>query len=172
MYDSSKYLFLLILTWCVSKPTSNDTQLMENLEYVCRRVDCHVIERGGPCFHLETHLHHASVAMNLYYQSTGRRNSSCDFRNSGLISLTDPSKPNWPIPISQISFRHFIKHLVRIPEINHFCRSFQLHFFRVHGVWRSLERATKCCSRIWILLAAMWIAAPPLRGASATIRPP
>ncbi|KAJ6423544.1 hypothetical protein OIU84_024499, partial [Salix udensis] len=35
-------------------------------------------------------INHASVAMNLYYQCKGRNQWNCDFRNSGLIVVTDP----------------------------------------------------------------------------------
>lgn len=38
-------------------------------------------------------MNHASIAMNLYYQSKGRNHWNCDFRASGLIVMTDPS--NW-----------------------------------------------------------------------------
>ncbi|GKU92513.1 hypothetical protein SLEP1_g6227 [Rubroshorea leprosula] len=81
-------------TWCVPNPMSNESELMSNLEFSCSQVDCHLIQQDAPCFLPNTHFHHAAFAMNLYYQSRGRRRSSCDFNNSGLVSLTDPSSGN------------------------------------------------------------------------------
>ncbi|XVE96149.1 hypothetical protein REPUB_Repub02eG0196600 [Reevesia pubescens] len=40
-------------------------------------------------------MHHASFVMNFYYQANGRHLSNCDFRNSALVSLTDPKVGAW-----------------------------------------------------------------------------
>lgn len=79
-------------TWCVANPLMNSTTLIANIDYACSRVDCSQIQEGGLCFYPNNNLHHASFAMNLHYQVMGRHVSDCDFRGSGLVSLTDPSK--------------------------------------------------------------------------------
>ncbi|XVE51574.1 hypothetical protein DITRI_Ditri02bG0052500 [Diplodiscus trichospermus] len=85
---------MLQKTWCIANPLSSDSVLTANIEYACSRLDCSLIQPNGACFKPNTQLHHASFVMNLYYQANGRHLSSCDFRNSGLVSLTDPSYGN------------------------------------------------------------------------------
>ncbi|CAK9139250.1 unnamed protein product [Ilex paraguariensis] len=105
------YLFLLILflnsgevlrcangqapgqgSWCVPKPSTSDQALMDNINFACGIVNCSTIQEGGPCFNPSTLINHASVAMNIYYQQEGRHFWNCDFTESGLIVVTDPSK--------------------------------------------------------------------------------
>ncbi|XVF87200.1 hypothetical protein PTKIN_Ptkin18bG0099900 [Pterospermum kingtungense] len=81
-------------SWCIANPLSNNTVLASNIDYACSQLDCCSIQPNGPCFEPATQLHHASVVMNLYYQVNGRHLSDCDFQNSGLVSLTDPSHGN------------------------------------------------------------------------------
>lgn len=78
-------------TWCVAKPGTDEATLQANINYVCGRVDCKDIQEGGPCFTPNTLLNHASYAMNLFYNTLGKA-QDCDFNNSGLIVVTDPSK--------------------------------------------------------------------------------
>ncbi|KAJ7968890.1 glucan endo-1,3-beta-glucosidase-like [Quillaja saponaria] len=79
-------------TWCVAKPSTIDAELSSNIEYACNQLrDCYLIQEGGSCYNPNTLINHASVVMNLYYQSNGRNNWNCDFRGSGLIVGTDPS---------------------------------------------------------------------------------
>ncbi|URE10593.1 X8 domain [Musa troglodytarum] len=78
-------------TWCVAKPSSDDATLLENIDYVCSQVDCSVLQRGFPCFYPDNLMSHASIAMNLYYQSRGRNPWNCFFNNSALVATTDPS---------------------------------------------------------------------------------
>ncbi|KAH7512756.1 glucan endo-1,3-beta-D-glucosidase [Ziziphus jujuba] len=100
------FLFLLLLsftpetillvhgnqkTWCVAKPSSDQATLLANINYACSQVDCRVMQKGCPCSSPETLINRASIAMNLYYQSRGKNHWNCDFRNSGLIVVTDPS---------------------------------------------------------------------------------
>lgn len=79
-------------TWCVAKPSSDQATLLANINYACSQVDCRVMQKGCPCSSPETLINRASIAMNLYYQSRGKNHWNCDFRNSGLIVVTDPSK--------------------------------------------------------------------------------
>ncbi|XP_038722272.1 glucan endo-1,3-beta-glucosidase-like [Tripterygium wilfordii] len=66
--------------------------LQEIINFACNHVDCSPIhDVSGPCFNPTTRINHASFAMNLYYQGTGRRESSCDFSQTGLIVTDDPS---------------------------------------------------------------------------------
>ncbi|GAV83314.1 X8 domain-containing protein, partial [Cephalotus follicularis] len=78
-------------TWCIANPVTTRSVLSANLNYACSHVDCHMIQRGGSCYNPNTYMHHASFAMNLYYQNMGRHISDCNFRSSGLVSLTDPT---------------------------------------------------------------------------------
>lgn len=80
-------------TWCIANPSSTNAELIADLDYACSQVDCSLIQQGSICFYPNTYFHHASFAMNLYYQNMGRHKLDCDFRNSSLISLSDPSKP-------------------------------------------------------------------------------
>ncbi|XP_022718060.1 glucan endo-1,3-beta-D-glucosidase-like [Durio zibethinus] len=78
-------------TWCVAKPSSDQATLLANINYACSQVDCRVLQRGCPCFSPDNLMNHASIAMNLYYQSKGRNTWNCDFKGSGLIVVTNPS---------------------------------------------------------------------------------
>ncbi|XP_021676296.2 uncharacterized protein LOC110661834 isoform X2 [Hevea brasiliensis] len=78
-------------TWCVVNPLTRHAELLANLDYACNHVGCSQIQQGGSCFYPNTYIHHASFAMNLYYQYMGRHEVDCNFTNSGLISLSDPS---------------------------------------------------------------------------------
>ncbi|XP_058095231.1 glucan endo-1,3-beta-D-glucosidase-like [Magnolia sinica] len=78
-------------TWCVAKPSSDDATLLANINYACSQVDCTVLQKGWPCFYPDNLMSHASVAMNLYYQGKGRNPWNCNFKNSALVVMTDPS---------------------------------------------------------------------------------
>ncbi|KAL6314273.1 hypothetical protein AAG906_016474 [Vitis piasezkii] len=78
-------------TWCVAKPSSDQATLLANINYACSQVDCRVLQRGCPCFSPDNLMNHASIAMNLYYQSRGRNHWNCYFQNSAVIVMTDPS---------------------------------------------------------------------------------
>ncbi|OAY28865.1 glucan endo-1,3-beta-D-glucosidase [Manihot esculenta] len=78
-------------TWCVAKPSSDQATLLANINYACSQVDCRILHKGCPCFSPDNLISHASIAMNLYYQCRGRNRWNCDFKNSALIVITDPS---------------------------------------------------------------------------------
>ncbi|KAJ3700897.1 hypothetical protein LUZ61_004602 [Rhynchospora tenuis] len=78
-------------TWCIAKPSTDESTLLGNLNYACSQVDCSVLQRGKPCFNPDNLISHASLAMNLYYESKGRNAWNCNFKNSALVVLTDPS---------------------------------------------------------------------------------
>lgn len=79
--------------WCVAKPGTRDDLLQNNINFACNHVDCsQAIDFDGSCYNPTTIINHASFAMNLYFQTTGRTDSSCDFHQTGLIVITDPSK--------------------------------------------------------------------------------
>nr|XP_043620632.1 glucan endo-1,3-beta-D-glucosidase-like [Erigeron canadensis]XP_043620633.1 glucan endo-1,3-beta-D-glucosidase-like [Erigeron canadensis] len=78
-------------TWCVAKPSSSEATLLENINYACSKVDCSILQRGGSCYAPDNVVNHASIAMNLYYQSQGRNSWNCQFKNSGLVTMSDPS---------------------------------------------------------------------------------
>ncbi|KAL5731712.1 hypothetical protein ACHQM5_004415 [Ranunculus cassubicifolius] len=80
-------------TWCVAKPSADNKILQANIDFACGKVDCNtILKPGGPCYTPGTMINRASVAMNLYYQSTAKNSWDCDFHNSALIVITDPSK--------------------------------------------------------------------------------
>ncbi|XP_009406277.2 glucan endo-1,3-beta-D-glucosidase isoform X1 [Musa acuminata AAA Group] len=81
-------------TWCVAKPSSDEATLTANLNYACSQVDCSILQRGCGCFYPDNLISHASIAMNLYYQSRGRNYWNCYFKNSALVVTTDPSFGN------------------------------------------------------------------------------
>ncbi|EEF42676.1 hydrolase, hydrolyzing O-glycosyl compounds, putative [Ricinus communis] len=79
-------------TWCVAKPSSSEAELVANINFACDQLnDCKLIQPNGTCYYPSNYINHASVVMNLYYQSKGRNTWNCDFKNSGLISKKDPS---------------------------------------------------------------------------------
>ncbi len=55
-------------------------------------VDCREIYESGDCFEPNKLLAHASYAMNAYYQMHGRNYWNCDFKGTGLVAFSDPSK--------------------------------------------------------------------------------
>ncbi|KAK5826922.1 hypothetical protein PVK06_021855 [Gossypium arboreum] len=81
-------------TWCIANPLASNSALAANIEYICSQLDCGSINPKGPCFEPNSRMHHASFAMNLYYQANGRHLADCNFINSGLVSLIDPSYGN------------------------------------------------------------------------------
>ncbi|KAG5566911.1 hypothetical protein RHGRI_002459 [Rhododendron griersonianum] len=78
--------------WCVPKQDASDEALQANIDFVCDSgVDCTPIQNNGPCFKPDTVRSHASFAMNAYYQANGRNDYDCDFTNTGVITMVDPS---------------------------------------------------------------------------------
>ncbi|KAJ0496346.1 putative carbohydrate-binding X8 domain-containing protein, plant [Helianthus annuus] len=103
--DAKVFAYLLLLlsvgtsravqgkkTWCVAKPSSSQSELLDIVNFTCSQIDCRILEKGGACFLPDNLINHASIAMNIYYQCKGRNPWNCHFGNSGLITLTDPSK--------------------------------------------------------------------------------
>ncbi|OIW21189.1 hypothetical protein TanjilG_30785 [Lupinus angustifolius] len=79
-------------SWCIAKYLANDTELKNNILYVCDFLDdCKLIQPGGSCFIPDTLINHASVVMNEYYAKKGRNTWNCYFSGSGLITQSDPS---------------------------------------------------------------------------------
>lgn len=81
--------------WCVAKPHAAEEVLQEVVDFCCGAggVDCREIySESGDCFEPNKLLAHASYAMNSYYQRHGRNYWNCDFKGTGLVTFTDPSK--------------------------------------------------------------------------------
>ncbi|KAG9447529.1 hypothetical protein H6P81_013657 [Aristolochia fimbriata] len=97
---TSKFVQATMLqkTWCVAKPSSDDSVLLGNINWACSQVDCTVIQKGCNCFYPNSLINHASVVMNLYYQTRGRNPWNCDFKSSALVVVTDPSYGNCIYP--------------------------------------------------------------------------
>ncbi|KAI3753619.1 hypothetical protein L2E82_25678 [Cichorium intybus] len=104
-------------TWCVAKPSSSLATLVENINFACSQVDCGILQKGGACSTPDNVHNHASVAMNLYYQSKGRNTWNCQFGNSGLVTVSDPSYGGCPYVINSEHRPHFEIHcLLREPD--------------------------------------------------------
>lgn len=74
----------------MAKPSTNSTILDDNEDFACNHVDCSPINEGGACHNPNTNNHHASYAMNAYYQRE-RHQWNCNFGDSGLLTFTNPS---------------------------------------------------------------------------------
>lgn len=78
--------------WCLPKSGADPGDLQRNIDYVCGLgLNCGPIQEGGPCFDPNTVRAHAAYAMNLYYQSTGKFDYNCDFKQTGALTDVDPS---------------------------------------------------------------------------------
>ncbi|XP_047312934.1 glucan endo-1,3-beta-glucosidase-like, partial [Impatiens glandulifera] len=78
--------------WCVAKASSTEKELVGNIRFACKYVDCSIIANSkGKCFYPNTAWNHASVVMNLYYQKQARHFWNCNFNGSALITVIDPS---------------------------------------------------------------------------------
>ncbi|KAK1301501.1 Glucan endo-1,3-beta-D-glucosidase [Acorus calamus] len=64
------------------------------MKLVKGEVDCGFMKKKWPCFYPDSLINHASVVMNLYYQSRGRNPWNCFFKNSAIVTVTDPSYGN------------------------------------------------------------------------------
>ena len=78
--------------WCVAKAGADATTLQNNINYACGFVDCKPIQSGGGCFDPNNVQSHASFVMNAYYQANGRHDYDCDFKGTGMVTSSDPSK--------------------------------------------------------------------------------
>ncbi|KAI7981800.1 hypothetical protein LOK49_Contig12G00007 [Camellia lanceoleosa] len=88
----------LILTWCVTNPSTTEANLQRAIVVYCHQVgvDCSVIKRGGSCYLPNTVIDHASVVLNLYYTANNKNNSFCpDFAN---ITTNNPSHGSCKFP--------------------------------------------------------------------------
>ncbi|KAI3799510.1 hypothetical protein L1987_34809 [Smallanthus sonchifolius] len=57
-------------------------------------VGCGRLQKSGACYSPDNAINHVSIAMNLYFQSRGRNTCNCDFKNSGLLSVSGPTGRN------------------------------------------------------------------------------
>lgn len=80
--------------WCVAKPHADEKVIEAVLNFCCGGggVDCREITENGDCFAPDKLHAHASYAMNAYYQMHGRNYWNCDFKGTGLVTFSDPSK--------------------------------------------------------------------------------
>ncbi|KAI8003098.1 Glucan endo-1,3-beta-D-glucosidase [Camellia lanceoleosa] len=86
-------------SWCLPKAGISDTQLQANLDYACAQgIDCSPIQPGGACFEPNTLASHASYAMNLLYQNSGRNPWNCDFSQTATLSSNNPSSDGCNYP--------------------------------------------------------------------------
>lgn len=80
--------------WCVAKPHADEKVLQAVLDFCCGAggVDCGELVEKEACFEPNKLHAHASYAMNAYYQMHGRNYWNCDFKGTGLVTFSDPSK--------------------------------------------------------------------------------
>ncbi|CAB4306787.1 unnamed protein product [Prunus armeniaca] len=82
----------------VGEWTAPQQALQSALDYACNYADSSPTKKGGSCYDPDRPAHHASFAMNAYYQKMGRNQWNCHSNNTSLISLADPSyNPLLPI---------------------------------------------------------------------------
>lgn len=85
--------------WCVAKPHADEKVIQAVLDFCCGSggVDCREIYENGDCYAPDKIYAHASYAMNAYYQMHGRNYWNCDFKGTGLVTFSDPSKSRYSI---------------------------------------------------------------------------
>ncbi|BFG28075.1 hypothetical protein CerSpe_143490 [Prunus speciosa] len=66
--------------WCVAKPAAPQQALQSALDYACNYADCNPTKKGGSSYDPYRPAHHASFAMNAYYQKMGRNQRNCHFK--------------------------------------------------------------------------------------------
>lgn len=97
-------------TWCVAKPSGTKEELTNNIDFVCKtlkQTNCtQLIENGGLCFEPDTLINHASVVMHRYYVENGRNAWNCDFKGTGLVTITDPSNVTFSLNISVLVYKN------------------------------------------------------------------
>ncbi|KAK6154923.1 hypothetical protein DH2020_009171 [Rehmannia glutinosa] len=97
--------------WCVAKPHADEKVVQAVVDFCCGSggVDCREIYENGDCFAPDNIHAHASYAMNAYYQMHGRNYWNCDFKGTGLVTFSDPSKFSallWTMPICRTVAGH------------------------------------------------------------------
>lgn len=85
--------------WCVAKPHADEKVIQAVLDFCCGSggVDCREIYENGDCYAPDKIYAHTSYAMNAYYQMHGRNYWNCDFKGTGLVTFSDPSKSRYSI---------------------------------------------------------------------------
>jgi len=78
----------------VAKSGASATDLQNNINYACGYIDCKPIQSGGACFDPNNVQSHASYVMNAYYQTNGLHDYDCNFKGTGVVTSSDPSKLN------------------------------------------------------------------------------
>lgn len=94
----------------MAKPHAEEEVLQAVVDFCCGPggVDCREVYEGGECF-VPGKVHaHASFAMNAYYQMHGRNYWNCDFKGTGLVTFSDPSKSNSVVCSHERSRRCFL----------------------------------------------------------------
>ncbi|XP_065872956.1 glucan endo-1,3-beta-glucosidase-like [Euphorbia lathyris] len=85
--------------WCVAKVQTTEPQLQASLDWACSHgADCKPIQEGGSCFAPNNVREHASYAMNSYFQTHGKSDTSCDFSSTADLTTTDPSHGGCKFP--------------------------------------------------------------------------
>ncbi|KAL5853751.1 hypothetical protein ACOSQ3_008869 [Xanthoceras sorbifolium] len=75
--------------WCMANPIIDTKTLNAVIEAVCSKADCSPIKKGGSCFLPNDPYNHASFAVDLYYQNSGRAPEICE----GMFGLRTDKDP-------------------------------------------------------------------------------
>ncbi|KAL6505831.1 hypothetical protein OROHE_023210 [Orobanche hederae] len=80
-------------TYCIAKKDADEGMLQAALDWACGsgKVNCSVLEQGGPCYQPNNVVAHASYAFDAYYQRMGKGSGTCDFKGVATVTTTDPS---------------------------------------------------------------------------------
>ncbi|KAL5783661.1 hypothetical protein ACOSP7_008690 [Xanthoceras sorbifolium] len=82
-------------SWCVALNESKPEELKKTISRICGgEANCSPIQKGGECFLPDNVYNHASFAMNLDYQLSGRDPQVCAKMRYGIIVDEDPSYDN------------------------------------------------------------------------------
>ncbi|CAL5184055.1 unnamed protein product [Lathyrus oleraceus] len=76
--------------WCVAKPSSDLTNVVNHMKIACSVADCTTLNYGGSCNEIGE-KGNISYAFNSYYQLRMQDSQSCEFDGLGMVTFLDPS---------------------------------------------------------------------------------
>ncbi|XP_058202428.1 glucan endo-1,3-beta-glucosidase 5 [Rhododendron vialii] len=97
--------------WCVAKPSTDLSAVVNHLRIACSAADCTTLNYGGSCNAIGV-KGNISYAFNSYYQLQKQDSKSCNFDGLGMITFLDPSigECRFVVGLTDSSSSSFIKH--------------------------------------------------------------
>ncbi|KAG5561027.1 hypothetical protein RHGRI_004149 [Rhododendron griersonianum] len=97
--------------WCVAKPSTDLSAVVNDLRIACSAADCTTLNYGGSCNAIGV-KGNISYAFNSYYQLQKQDSKSCNFDGLGMITFLDPSigECRFVVGLTDSSASSFIKH--------------------------------------------------------------